>query len=290
MLYIIEVERLASDGSVSAGWVVARRYSQFFQLHQHLRTRFPQVKKLDFPKKGVVLKFQHKSFVDARKIALQNYLRELLKMPDVCRSKSFRLFLSSETFSLDSLSSNASTETSSLNDGDTEEIDLRKSITSDIDAEAELDLARPFIQPICDLFIQVFGFDRGNNWLRGRAVVVVVQQILGGTIEKKIRESVAGLANEQNITNLIQKITDSIWPEGKMKGPSPVRTNSEKLKCKHDAEVIVHGLIRDASIKIVGGSSSRYASTHVFGMFQNEILNAHLVYTLLDVIIEQLFD
>ena len=75
-----------------------------------------------------------------------------------------------------------------------------------------------------------------------------------------------------------------------MKGPSPVRTNSEKLKCKHDAEVIVHGLIRDASIKIVGGSSSRYASTHVFGMFQNEILNAHLVYTLLDVIIEQLFD
>lgn len=290
MLYIIEVERLASDGSVSAGWVVARRYSQFFQLHQHLRARFPQVKKLDFPKKGVVLKFQHKSFVDARKIALQNYLRELLKMPDVCRSKSFRLFLSSETFSLDSLSNSTTAETSSINDVDTEEIDMRNSITSDIDAEAELDLARPFIQPICDLFIQVFGFDRGNNWLRGRAVVVVVQQILGGTIEKKIRESVAGLANEQNITNLVQKITDSIWPDGKMKEGAAVRTNSEKLKCKHDAEVIVHALIRDASIKIVGGSSSRYASTHVFGMFQNEILNAHLVYTLLDVIIEQLFD
>lgn len=296
MLYIIEVERLASDGSVSAGWVVARRYSQFFQLHQHLRSKFPQVRKLDFPKKGVVLKFQHKSFLDARKLALHNYLRELLKMPDVCRSKAFRLFLSSETFSVDFLASrseNASAmieEDYALNDAEVEEIDLRQSIFSDTDAEAELDSARPFIQPICDLFIQLFGFDRGNNWLRGRAVVVVVQQILGGTIEKKIREAVNGLANENNLTNLINKVTGSIWPDGAMKKPTPPRTNSEKLKCRHDAQVIVNALLRDASIKIVGGSSSRYASAHLFEMFQNEILNAHLVFTLLDVLVEQLFD
>lgn len=294
MLYIIEVERLASDGSISAGWVVARRYSQFFQLHQHLRSKFPQVRKLDFPKKGVVLKFQHKSLVDARKIALQSYLRELLKMPDVCRSKAFRLFLSSETFSVDSLSSasstNLTTDDSSLNEADTEEIDMRQSITSDLDAEAELDSARPFIQPICDLFIQVFGFDRGNNWLRGRAVVVVVQQILGGTIEKKIREAVSGFATEQNMTDIIQKVTGSIWPDGAMKPPTPPRSNVDKLKCKHDAQVIVHALIRDASIKIVGGSSSRYASVHAFEMFQNEILNAHIIYTLLDVLVENVFD
>lgn len=297
MLYIIEVERLASDGSVTAGWVVARRYSQFFQLHQHLRSKFPEVRKLDFPKKGVVLKFQHKSFLDTRKVALHNYLRELLKMPDVCRGKAFRLFLSSETFSVDSLASsraestnNLADDSSSINDAEAEEIDMRQSITSDIDAEAELDSARPFIQPICDLFIQVFGFDRGNNWLRGRAVVVVVQQILGGTIEKKIRENISGMATEDNITNLVQKVMGSIWPDGAMKPPSVARSNSDKLKCKHDAQVIVHALIRDASIKIVGGSSSRYASAHAFEMFQNEILNAHLVYTLLDVLVEHLFD
>lgn len=298
MLYIIEVERLASDGSVSAGWVVARRYSQFFQLHQHLRSKFPQVRKLDFPKKSVVLKFQHKSFLDTRKVALHNYLRELLKMPDVCRSKAFRLFLSSETFSLDSLvsrSDNASViniadDASSLNEAEVEEIDMRQSIISDMDAEAELDSARPFIQPICDLFIQLFGFDRGNNWLRGRAVVVVVQQILGGTIEKRIREAVSGLANEDTLTNLLNKVIGSIWPDGAMKQATPPRTDGEKLKCKHDAQVIVNALIRDASIKIVGGSSSRYASAHVFEMFQNEILNAHLMYTLLDVLVEEVFD
>lgn len=293
MLYVIEVERLASDGTVSAGWVVARRYNQFFQLHQHLRSTFPQVRKLDFPKKGVVLKFQHKSFVDARKVALQKYLRELLKMPEVCRSKAFRLFLSSETFSVDSLSNgtntsstNTSSATGSADEGD-EEIDMSQSFT--IDAE-ELDSARPFIQPICDLFIQLFGFDRGNNWLRGRAVVLVVQQLLGGTVEKKIREYVSNFTNEQTLSGVIEKVTGSVWPNGTKKPPSIPRTKVEKLKCKHDAEVILHALIRDASIKIVGSSSSRYASTHVFGMFQNEILNAHLVYTLLDVFVEQVID
>lgn len=316
MLYIIEVERLASDGSVSAGWVVARRYSQFFQLHQHLRYKFPQVRKLEFPKKGGVLKFQHRSFLENRKISLHNYLRELLKMPDVCRSKAFRVFLSSETFSVDSLGGGggggggvgggggggrgdstislaagpATDDASSLNDTEVEEIDIRQSIMSDLDAEAELDSARPFIQPICDLFIQLFGFDRGNNWLRGRAVVVVVQQILGGTIEKKIREAVGGLATEDSMTTLIQKVTDSVWPEGKSKPPTPVRSAGEKIKCKHDAQVIVQALIRDASIKIVGGSSSRYAGAHAFEMFQNEILNAHLVYTFLDVLVEHVFD
>lgn len=315
MSYIIEVERLATDGSVSAGWVVSRRYSQFLQLHQHLRNKHPEVRKLAFPKKGgVVMKFQQKAFVDARKVALQNYLRELLNMPAVCRSKGFRAFLSSETFSMDLVakgkhggggSGSASDEASiSQQEGGgaasaaEETASMSQSLISDLDAAAELDSTRPFIQPICDMFIQVFGLARrarsSPNWLRGRAVVVVVQQLLGGTIEKRIRDAVSSLASEHNLTHLVQKVTASIWPEGVLKSAAAAaaaapRTAGEKVKCKHDARVIVHALIRDASIKIVGSSSSRYAGTQVFEMFQNEVLNAHLVYSLLDALLDEIF-
>lgn len=41
-----------------------------------------------------------------------------------------------------------------------------------------------FVKPIADLFLETFELNRGSSWLRGRAVVVVLHQLLGGTIEK----------------------------------------------------------------------------------------------------------
>jgi sorting nexin-25 len=40
-----------------------------------------------------------------------------------------------------------------------------------------------FTAPICDLFIEVFDL-KENNWLRRQAIVVILQQFLGGTIER----------------------------------------------------------------------------------------------------------
>lgn len=326
ILYVIEVEKLASDGNISAGWVVARRYSQFFQLHQLLRSTFPEVRNLSFPKKRV-LKFQQSSFAEARRIGLQKYLRSLLQSPAVCRSKTFRMFLSSETFSIDSVKSstddlvnetgtrsmessfyaeNENSDDDNSLDDDSEQSGLFAETSPGTDyaavaleAEAEVDdmSHKPFIQPICDLFIQLFGFDRGNNWVRGRAVVVVVQQILGGTIERKIRESIMGnLATEQNCTDAVQKLLDIFWPHGASfmqtqaeKAALPDRSGAEKMKCKHDSRIIVYTLIRDACVKMVGSKSTKYAAYNLFEMFQHEKLNAHLVYSLLDVLIDELF-
>lgn len=61
------------------------------------------------------------------------------------------------------------------------------------EAEAELSAfedkeAEPFVKSICDLFLETFELNKGSgsNWLRGRAVVVVLHQLLGGTIEKYV--------------------------------------------------------------------------------------------------------
>ena len=303
ILYIIEVQRIASDGGVSAGWVVSRRYNQFFQLHQYLRAHFQKVAKLDFPRKRVLLKFQQKSFVEARRLALQKYLKELLELPEVCRSKAFRLFLSSDTFSVDLLpQSSMASSVASLNDEEEssmESIGLKRKFNSGSlqeDVSVEIDPSevvegelKPFVQPICDMFIQIFGLNRGNNWLRGRAVVVVLQQLLGGTIEKKIKEIVNSMTTTQRLSDLVQTVTDIAWPGGQLKPPSVPRTSSEKVKCKHEAMQTLQRLIFNISSMVVGNMSSRYASTHLFKMYQIEILNAHLVYTIFDLLTKELF-
>jgi sorting nexin-25 len=72
--YLIEVQQLAPDGSFASGWVVARRYNEFFNMHTKLRERYGLVRNLDFPGKRLVGALSG-SFLDTRRIALEKYLQ-----------------------------------------------------------------------------------------------------------------------------------------------------------------------------------------------------------------------
>ncbi|EAQ85115.1 hypothetical protein CHGG_09129 [Chaetomium globosum CBS 148.51] len=72
---------------------IHRRYSEFLELHQKLRSHYPSVRNLDFPRRRVVMKLQS-DFLQKRRVGLEKYLSELLLLPDVCRSRDLRAFLS----------------------------------------------------------------------------------------------------------------------------------------------------------------------------------------------------
>lgn len=72
--YLVEVQQLGPDGSFASGWVVARRYNEFLNMHNKLRERYVLVRNLDFPGKRLVTALSG-SFVDTRRIALEKYLQ-----------------------------------------------------------------------------------------------------------------------------------------------------------------------------------------------------------------------
>lgn len=72
--YLIEVQQLATDGSFASGWIVARRYNDFFAMHQRLKEKYVAVRGLDFPGKRLVTSLSS-SFVDTRRVALERYLQ-----------------------------------------------------------------------------------------------------------------------------------------------------------------------------------------------------------------------
>src|SRR6201994_3597450 len=81
----------------SAVWAVARRYSEFHELNKQLRSRYPQIKSLEFPRRQVpVLKLQ-KDFLEKRRVLLEKYLQALLEVPAICRSRELRAFLSQQS-------------------------------------------------------------------------------------------------------------------------------------------------------------------------------------------------
>lgn len=308
-LYIIEVQRDAGEQMPAASWVVARRYSEFHDLHQKLRSRYPSVRNLDFPGRRVVMKFQSE-FLRKRRVALEKYLQELLLLPDVCRSRDLRAFLSESAIAhgenlldrderkdlvsrlydsvtdgvedilgnipvLDQISvagqNLIAAATNQLNAGS---LHASEEAFPAAEAEAELNAfeskeLEPFIKPICDIFLEVFELNRGNNWLRGRAVVVVLQQLLGGTIERKVRDNFKMLVQEESLLRTIALLRDNMWPNGELMRDKKPRTPGERRKTRTEASLMLATLLPDLAGSVVGRLNAQAASRRLFATFNN---------------------
>lgn len=309
-MYVVEVQRNGGEQMPAATWTITRRYSEFHELHQRLRFKHPSVRNLDFPRRRMVMKLQS-DFLHKRRLALEKYLRDLLLLPDVCRSRDLRAFLSqsviipgadgaydqedkkdimtrfynSVTDGMEDILGNipvldhlSVAGQSLLSAATSQLITMPATISEDpltaAEAEAELNAfedreLEPFVKPICDIFLEVFELNRGNNWLRGRAVVVVLHQLLGGTIERKVRDNIKGLLQEEAMIKYISLLKDSMWPGGQLKRDAKPRSASDKSKSRTEASLMLATLIPDLAASVVGRVNAQAASRRIFATLNN---------------------
>lgn len=328
-LYIVEVQKLSNQTPhvVTAGWIVARRFSQFFKLHEYLKSQYPVVSNIKFPKRVVlVLNFQQKLILEQRKVALEEYLQELIQIPEVCSNKAFRSFLSSENFSIrknqtfaEYSSSNKNKRNSieivasKLYNGisnrltsvpvnptgprqihDTLQLENFQAMQSELRLYDEAEIQQNeskvvFVKPICDLLISVFRLNSSKSWLRGRALLVILQQIFGTTIERKIRETLDSHINQdQGLKALLMSAKDAIFPNGSFRSLEQ-RSSYQKSATRHEAKAILEVFMNDTCSKVFGSSNTHFAYTKIFSILQNSYVNEHLILSLLDALIIAVF-
>jgi hypothetical protein len=95
-LYVIEVK---NTDSISPGWIVTRRYSEFLALHQLLRAKFLFVQQYELPKKApnaLLGNVMRKSLADTRQEKLGKYLSSLCSHQEICDTEEFRRFICQE--------------------------------------------------------------------------------------------------------------------------------------------------------------------------------------------------
>ncbi|KAI0828886.1 PXA domain-containing protein [Trametes gibbosa] len=341
--YLIEVQQLAQDGSFASGWVVARRYNEFFNMHNKLREKYIMVRNLDFPGKRLVTSLSG-SFVDSRRVALEKYLQSLIAIPAVCESEELRSFLSRDSpfmaaepppvpkttgasafpgqglvrsmyhsvaesiddmffgpSMLDVIIQRLTTQAAefvgitgtAIHDEDLVAQALKasgKSTSEDALMHLSSDLkpldgetsSSTFSSPICDFILAVFELDKKNNWLRRQAIVIILQQVLGTTIEWKLRETIKYFLDEPHLMTFINLFRDNMWPGGSLKPPSVPRTVEEKLNTRDEANRKLSALIPDLAANMIGRSNARRGARRIFAVMQNRRLNQHLVYTIVD--------
>nr|XP_019049329.1 hypothetical protein I302_03111 [Kwoniella bestiolae CBS 10118]OCF28259.1 hypothetical protein I302_03111 [Kwoniella bestiolae CBS 10118] len=346
--YTIEVSQVDEDGKIRLGWVVARRYNEFYELDKALKDwameRHDLVEELksrlvEMPGKRLVPNLSA-SFVESRRAGLERYLQSLLTSSIICDSPLLRAFLSrspvplkpgsgidpmsSSTASLASLAphnivkSLYKTMATSLDDAllGPSMLDMMYTTLSrqlvDFGGLVGLggdDLNDPiaavgagqgqgrigpmggesgmtsFTGPICDLFIEVFDL-KENNWLRRQAIVVILQQFLGSTIERKVRDSFRSATSSESLERLISNLQENLFPDGERRSPSVVRTEQEKLDTRLRAGKKLGMLIPDVAANMIGRSNARRAARRVFGALQDTRLNQHLILSIMDEVSE----
>ncbi|CBQ73580.1 conserved hypothetical protein [Sporisorium reilianum SRZ2] len=344
------------------GWIVGRRYSEFWSLHQALKERYAEVRALEseFPGKRLV-GLVHAPFVDARKAALERYLQALVKLKVACESEELRVFLSqtpSATLPREEPSASDDAATSpplgtstpatpgkqsaafpggglvktlfkgmtgvaeglddligigpSMLDVVVQRLSTQmqtKSGATLVQGIADIDMvsqamdkdATPaelreaagagttyWTEPICDLFTELFELHEKNNWLRRQAIVILLQQLFGSTVERKIRETFSAALSPPSIAGYITAFKASLWPNGVLKEPTPPRTRAEKDALRENANSKLASLIPELAANFVGRENARKGTRRVFAALQNKRLNKHLIYSLLDVVVDEL--
>ncbi len=131
---------------------------------------------------------------------------------------------------------------------------------------------QPFVKPICDIFLEIFELNRGNNWLRGRAVVVILHQLLGGTIERKIRDMLKVVTSEENLVRYLEMIQGLLWPGGKFRTERVERSAAERTKSKTEAGMVLATLIPELAGGVVGRGNAQAAGRKVAVGGNNRVL------------------
>ncbi|KAG8935713.1 Intermediate filament protein [Tulasnella sp. 418] len=361
--YLVEVQQLGVDGSFASGWLIARRYNEFYAMHQQLKEKFILVRSLEFPPKKLVTSLAM-SFIDTRRAGLEKYMQALIKIPLVCESQELRSFLSrqqhqpippgssnhrapssssllnqglmqtmyrsvagsiddmffgpsmldvmiqrlskqaadfagiagsgmqDEDLITQALKAKVNSDMKENNAGSTDEAILNFSLSSapgDLKPlEGESGLSS-FSAPICDLILAVFELDKKNNWLRKQAIVIILQQVLGGTIERKLREVAKTYGDEDHLLQYLKVFQDGLWPGGSLKPPSTPRSPEERIRTREEVNRKLSSLMPDLAANMIGRSNARRGARRMFAVLQNRRLNQHLMYSIVDEVVLALF-
>ncbi|EEB09047.1 sorting nexin Snx12 [Schizosaccharomyces japonicus yFS275] len=284
-VYVMRVERI-ENGDVSSGWVVARRYREFNELHKQLKRECPQVGLLKFPQKTIISSPLSTQTLEFRRKALEQYLRSILEIAEVCDGKTFRVFLSQQNLTVPKLH-------------DTKDIKIRWKAMFEVlgfdmssaSSAASEESSSPFARYICEFFVELFGLNdpTKTQWMPMKTCMLMLEQLFGGTLEKKVRERIYQSIRPERLLEWLQKVRKKICsPSGLSKtnnsdGEGEGNASyADKFQLKAEASFMLASMFP--------GYTPDVAAKKIFRVIQNQTLNTHIVFVTLDAILNGLLD
>ncbi|KAJ1889704.1 tRNA (guanine-N(7)-)-methyltransferase (tRNA(m7G46)-methyltransferase), partial [Coemansia sp. IMI 209127] len=359
-----------SSSHAPTGWVLSRRYREFFQMHKDLRASYAaEMRGHELPSRTPLIRLQRDRDIEHRRIGLQKYLQGLLHNPHIANTRPVRLFLSSTQPPQASLggrgdgtaaSSTALAEQGGYCSGGGDGAGMAqsaamsgwmaqiyKTVGEDIEgitgADSMLEVivqelgakvamqqqqqpseagsipddsavydaalskeyaivgapvdmsSATFIDPLSDLFVEVFGLKNRRNWLRRQAISILMRHIVGGTVERRVRDMVGSTVRDTQVSHVVANLRNTLWPpDPRTQAPGPFqgfapRTDAQKTESASDARAKILWYLPRVLGGMVGKKNARDGARLLVDVVQHPMPNLNLVLHAFDVIVAAIF-
>ncbi|XP_059932238.1 sorting nexin-19 isoform X1 [Gadus macrocephalus] len=148
----------------------------------------------------------------------------------------------------------------------------------------EMALAEPALSIVCLLMAGQWG------WLCTENVQRTVRMLFGTLIDRWLEVSVANLTSMQYWVTYLQIIQEAVWPGGVLPAePWPLRTPLERDNSRQQALLGLMGVVPDLVSELLGSDKYRLSWQTALDSLQDPYINRHLLYCILDLLLEFLF-
>ncbi|XP_010227091.1 PREDICTED: sorting nexin-19 [Tinamus guttatus] len=149
------------------------------------------------------------------------------------------------------------------------------------DADSETALADLALELLRLLLADHWGWLCTDNMHR------VLDLLFGTLIQRWLEVQVINLTCTQRWVQYLQLLQESIWPGGVLPAlPKPARTQEQKAAAAEQALQSLMGLLPDVIQEILGTTKCRLSWNLVLESLGQPIINRHLVFCLLDILLE----
>ncbi|KFW66080.1 Sorting nexin-19, partial [Pygoscelis adeliae] len=125
------------------------------------------------------------------------------------------------------------------------------------------------------------------SWLCTENIQKVFHLLFGTLIQRWLEVQVVNLTCTQRWVQYLQLLQESIWPGGVLPAvPKPVRTEEQKEAAAEQALQSLMGILPNVIQEILGTSKCRMSWNLVLESLGQPVINRHLVFCLLDVLLE----
>ncbi|XP_061449042.1 sorting nexin-19 isoform X2 [Rhineura floridana] len=125
------------------------------------------------------------------------------------------------------------------------------------------------------------------SWLCMENVQKVLHLLFGSLIQRWLEVQVDNLTCTQRWVQYLRLLQESIWPGGILPAaPKPLRTEEQKAAAERQALQILMGILPELILEILGTSKCQQSWRLVLESIQHPIINRHMVYCLLDILLE----
>ncbi|NXI61972.1 SNX19 protein, partial [Anseranas semipalmata] len=125
------------------------------------------------------------------------------------------------------------------------------------------------------------------SWLCTENIQKVFHLLFGTLIQRWLEVQVVNLTCTQRWVQYLQLLQESIWPGGVLPAvPKPARTEEQKKAAAEQALQSLMGILPNVIQEILGTSKCRMSWNLVLESLGHPVINRHLVFCLLDILLE----